>query len=984
MTSVLKDNQKQNYLSDLCQVIKKKDYYELIFKNNEIGKLYIINDEIFRLVIQPKGKEELPSVPFSCTQIKQNQKDYFELSKLLITEETFIIRNQRYSLRIQKKPALISIFDERTNHYRMKQKQPLLFQDNCTTETLTQNDNEFYFGCGMQNGHFSHKGNTVQIKNTNLTGLGAVACPINLFWSTAGFSELRNTWSNGIYDFGQQSPSYSSIMHFCDIFDNFYILGDNPAKLLANYYQISGQPLFLPKFALNLGYISDLSSKKVDDTSDIAIHKQNWLTAIEDKIKLFAKKEFPLSWIIPDFKSKATFDINSTKNLSEYNINFGSENLRDNGTFGIIQLPMNNTDNLTIIDNLRNMHNQLDHQNQRIWLMTNNGWAGIHTYSATVNGGVGGEWEELSAQITSFLGLSLSGQPNFGNALDGEYGGGNAQVNLRDLQWKIFTPLLFNMDGEGNIEKTPFAFNNKITKINKAYFNLRKRLTYYLYNLLKQAQDGFPMIRPLCFNFPRETYNYTTRVNKEFMLGDSLLIAPITNGRENHDGLSIKDNIYLPDDRTVWIDPFTGKKFPGGLSYDQLTFSSWHLPVFIKQGSIIPNNLRDANIFPCNQETAILYDDDGISRQYQNEQFATTKIDSSLQNKTLVISIAATQGDFDKLDLQQPTYLTIFTDNHPQNIIAKRNNEVINLVETNDIDTLDDQTSGFSYIANFNLWPEFSEYTQSNHNIIRIKLVSQNIKQDHFELTINNFTYCNDVQMHAITDSALIIPKDFEIMPKSVTSKSMTVHWSNIPTPINDHLTADIELNGIIHTNISGNIFTLHELQSNTRYRLRIRNRYLNKVSEWSENITGKTNPDPLEYAVKDIKISANLESTLEMPLVSLIDFCPASEWLSKEKITTNNPLILTINFDQIYKLSRMVYIPRSRDHKGHILKIRIAISKDGLNYSEWSAPYDWNDDAKNKVIGLRDVVAKSIKLHITDAVDGVVSGKELLFFKAK
>ena len=77
MTSVLKDNQKQNYLSDLCQVIKKKDYYELIFKNNEIGKLYIINDEIFRLVIQPKGKEELPSVHFSCTKIKQSQKYYF-------------------------------------------------------------------------------------------------------------------------------------------------------------------------------------------------------------------------------------------------------------------------------------------------------------------------------------------------------------------------------------------------------------------------------------------------------------------------------------------------------------------------------------------------------------------------------------------------------------------------------------------------------------------------------------------------------------------------------------------------------------------------------------------------------------------------------------------------------------------------------------------------------------------------------------------
>ena len=38
----------------------------------------------------------------------------------------------------------------------------------------------------------------------------------------------------------------------------------------------------------------------------------------------------------------------------------------------------------------------------------------------------------------------------------------------------------------------------------------------------------------------------------------------------------------------------------------------------------------------------------------------------------------------------------------------------------------------------------------------------------------------------------------------------------------------------------------------------------------------------------------------------------------------------------------------------------------------------------KNKVIGLRDVVAKAIKLRILATSDNLASGKEILFFMAK
>ena len=79
-----------------------------------------------------------------------------------------------------------------------------------------------------------------------------------------------------------------------------------------------------------------------------------------------------------------------------------------------------------------------------------------------------------------------------------------------------------------------------------------------------------------------------------------------------------------------------------------------------------------------------------------------------------------------------------------------------------------------------------------------------------------------------------------------------------------------------------------------------------------------------------------------------------------------------------------MVYVPRSRDRKGHILRAQIAISQDGENYSDYSDSYNWPNDAKNKVIGLRDVVAKSIKLKILASSDNLASAKEILFFIAK
>ena len=53
----------------------------------------------------------------------------------------------------------------------------------------------------------------------------------------------------------------------------------------------------------------------------------------------------------------------------------------------------------------------------------------------------GGDWEYIRFHIPTFIGSGLSGQPNITSDLDGIFGGKNIPVNVREFQWKTFTPM---------------------------------------------------------------------------------------------------------------------------------------------------------------------------------------------------------------------------------------------------------------------------------------------------------------------------------------------------------------------------------------------------------------------------------------------------------------------------------------------------------------------------------------------------------------
>ena len=96
--------------------------------------------------------------------------------------------------------------------------------------------------------------------------------------------------------------------------------------------------------------------------------------------------------------------------------------------------------------------------NARPFIISLDGWAGTQRYAGVWSGDqTGGEWEYIRFHIPTYIGSGLSGQPNITSDMDGIFGGKNPAVNIRDFQWKTWTPMELNMDGWGSNEKYPHA-----------------------------------------------------------------------------------------------------------------------------------------------------------------------------------------------------------------------------------------------------------------------------------------------------------------------------------------------------------------------------------------------------------------------------------------------------------------------------------------------------------------------------------------------
>jgi alpha-glucosidase len=136
----------------------------------------------------------------------------------------------------------------------------------------------------------------------------------------------------------------------------------------------------------------------------------------------------------------------------------------------------------------------------------------------------------------------------------GFWGDTNAELLARFTEFGAFQPFCRNHSALGTRRQEPWAFGEPYTSVCRKMLKLRQRLLPYLYSLFEGChRTGAPILRPLLFEYPEDETTYTA--DDEFLLGDALLVAPITRPGIEH------RHVYLP--RGCWYHYWTGERFDG-------------------------------------------------------------------------------------------------------------------------------------------------------------------------------------------------------------------------------------------------------------------------------------------------------------------------------------------------------------------------------------------------------------------------------------
>jgi alpha-D-xyloside xylohydrolase len=259
-------------------------------------------------------------------------------------------------------------------------------------------------------------------------------------------------------------------------------------------------------------------------------------------------------------------------------------------------------------------------------------------------------WEALVRQIPAGLNMVSSGIALWGNDIGGwqkipavstatkaplvdpsdarETVGQNhdyPELMTRWFQYGTFLPTLRLHGDRKNADI--WSFGKQAETIMARYDNLRYQLIPYIYSQAKFTHDtGAPFMRPRWMDFPNDPN--VANLGTQYMFGPAFLVAPVTE-----QGQTEKD-VYLP--AGDWYDFWTNEKLAGG-RWIKAQAPIDRIPVFVKAGSVVPMGadvqstagkqaIAQVLVYPGKDGEFDLYDDDGVSYDYEKGKSTVTRL----------------------------------------------------------------------------------------------------------------------------------------------------------------------------------------------------------------------------------------------------------------------------------------------------------------------------------------------------------------------
>ena len=190
------------------------------------------------------------------------------------------------------------------------------------------------------------------------------------------------------------------------------------------------------------------------------------------------------------------------------------------------------------------------------------------------------DYESMEESLRGGLSLMMSGFGFWAHDIGGFESTSTPDVYKR---WVAFGLLSSHSRLHGSTSyRVPWAYDEEAVDVVRFFTRLKAKLMPYLYQTAIQAnRTGVPTMRSMVLEFTEDrTCHYA---DKQYMLGDSLLVAPIFN----EEGMA---DYYLP--QGSWTNFFTGEVKQGGC-WVQEKHDYLSIPLMVKEGSVIALGAHD-------------------------------------------------------------------------------------------------------------------------------------------------------------------------------------------------------------------------------------------------------------------------------------------------------------------------------------------------------------------------------------------------------
>ncbi len=190
------------------------------------------------------------------------------------------------------------------------------------------------------------------------------------------------------------------------------------------------------------------------------------------------------------------------------------------------------------------------------------------------------DYESMAESLRGGLSLTMSGFGFWSHDIGGFESTSTPDVYKR---WCAFGLLSTHSRLHGSSSyRVPWAYDEEAVDVVRFFTRLKAALMPYLFgNAVRTARLGIPSMRSMVMEYTEDPA--CAYLEKQYMLGDRLLVAPIFN----EEGTA---QYYLPEGR--WTDYLTGEKKTGGRWYKE-HHGYLSIPLLVRENSIIAVGARE-------------------------------------------------------------------------------------------------------------------------------------------------------------------------------------------------------------------------------------------------------------------------------------------------------------------------------------------------------------------------------------------------------